>query len=89
MRSTILVDTSDARLTQEMLFQVFAVYGRVDGVDLALGQAFGFVRMSNEPAARHAIAALNGQSYSGIKLNVRAAHEVRDHGLRRNAKQPQ
>lgn len=74
MRSTILVETSDPRITRDMLCQAFSVYGRVSGVDLVEGQDFGFVRMSNEVAARNAIAALNGQSCAGITLNVRAAH---------------
>ena len=89
MKSTILVEELDERITADMLYGLFRAHGSVEGVDLVEGQDFGFVRMSNEVAAKTAIAALNGHPCAGSTLNLRIAHKQTGQEFKKNKGQPE
>ena len=75
----IFVGNLSFKATEDAVRSMFAEYGTVDSVSLVTdrdtGQArgFGFVEMSNNAEADHAIAELNGKELHGRALKVNEA----------------
>lgn len=65
--------------TEDSIRSLFEQYGTVDKVDVVTdretgrSRGFAFVEMADADAADRAIAALNGQAFSGRTLNVNEA----------------
>ena len=70
--------------TEESIRSLFEQYGTVDKVDVVTdretgrSRGFAFVEMGDPDAADRAIAALNGQAFSGRTLNVNEARPKTD-----------
>ena len=64
---------------EQALEQLFSQFGQVDRAQIIMdretgrSRGFGFVEMPNEPEARQAIEALNGQELEGRSLTVNEA----------------
>ena len=79
MGKKVYVGNLDYGVTSADLEQLFAQHGTVETADVIQDKAtgrskgFGFVQMSTDEEANAAIAALNGQDYSGRALTVNEA----------------
>jgi cold-inducible RNA-binding protein len=82
----LYVGNLTAAMTSAKLEEMFAPFGKVDGVrvvddrDTGRIKNFGFVKMSSDAEAQAAIAALNGKETDGRSLKVKEAkpREARD-----------
>lgn len=72
----IFVGNLNFKTSEEELRQLFAPYGRVDGVNIltdhetGCSRGFGFVQMAEAAEAENAIAALDGVTIDGHALRV-------------------
>lgn len=72
------------KATEDQLRDLFNQYGEVNSAKIILdretqrSRGFGFVEMSDEAAARQAIAALNGNDFMGKNLVVNEARPRED-----------
>ncbi len=82
----IFVGNLDFNATEDSIRSLFEAYGTVEKVDVITdrdtgrSRGFAFVEMSDPEAADRAIAALNGQVFSGRPLNVNEARPKADRG---------
>lgn len=86
----IFVGNLSLNTPEGQLRQLFATQGQVDRVSLLTdrdsgrSRGFGFVEMTNEAEAEKAIAALNGATLDGRRLNVNEARPKTDLGVGRS-----
>jgi RNA recognition motif-containing protein len=79
MGKKLYVGNLGYNVTSEDLNQLFGQNGTVQSADVIMdretgkSKGFGFVEMSSDEEAQTAIAALNGQEYSGRVLTVNEA----------------
>jgi cold-inducible RNA-binding protein len=82
----IFVGNLDFNATEDSIRSLFEAYGTVEKVDVITdrdtgrSRGFAFVEMADPEAADRAIAALNGQVFSGRTLNVNEARPKADRG---------
>jgi len=67
---TLLVGNLSGDVSSENLQTLFDRYGEILGVDLAVGQDFGYVRMADDSEAYRAVTGLNGTACGGRMLEV-------------------
>ena len=70
---TIFVGNLSLDVTADSLHTLFEEHGEIIGIDLAPGQDFGYVRMTDDSGAYRAVKALNGKACGGQMLNVTVA----------------
>lgn len=83
----IFVGNLSYSTTEEALRTLFENFGTVDRVSILVdretgkSRGFGFVEMPNDDEANSAVAALNGASHDGRRLNVNEARPREDRGF--------
>lgn len=86
MGKKLYVGNLSYNVGDEELNHLFAPHGTVESAQVIMdkmtgrSKGFGFVEMSSDAEAQTAIAALNGQEYSGRKLTVNEAKPREDRG---------
>ncbi|RPI63957.1 MAG: RNA-binding protein [Planctomycetaceae bacterium] len=91
MGNKLYVGNLDYGVTGADLEQLFAQHGTVQSADViqdkmtGRSKGFGFVEMASEAEAQAAIAALNGNEYSGRALTVNEAKPRPEGGSRGGA----
>lgn len=68
-----MVGNLNEDVTAERLQILFESHGEILGIDLAVGQDFGYVRMADDSEAYRAVTALNGKLCGGRMLNITVA----------------
>ena len=84
MQNKLFVGSLSYSLTDQELEELFTEFGTVTSAkvitdrDSGQSKGFGFVEMSDEEAAKKAIAALNGKEVGGRRLTVNVAKPMSD-----------